>query len=110
MLQEVKFFTYENSPKHKIEKDAIAEVQTRGCFPQQKQAYTVNILVPPTPPTDFTTSKIVQVKYHLSVSENWEKTIPLTVLFVVVDLFEAKILYCSILIETRLRAWQDAAT
>lgn len=98
MLQEVKFFTYENSPKHKIERDAIAEVETRGCFPQQKQAYTVNILVPPTPPTDLTTSKIIQVKYHLRVSEN----ITLTFLFVF-GLFELKILYCSILIETRLR-------
>lgn len=69
-LQEVKFFTYENSAKHKIERDAIAEVETRGCYAQQKQAYTVNILVPPTPPTDCATSKIVHVKYHLRVSMN----------------------------------------
>lgn len=64
----MKFFTFENSPKYKIERDAIAEVETRGCYAQQKQAYTVNILVPPTPPTDLNTSKIVHVKYHLRVS------------------------------------------
>lgn len=66
----MKFFTYENSPKHKLEKDAIAEVETRGCYGQQKQAYTVNVLIPPTPPTDITTSKIVHVKYHLRVRAN----------------------------------------
>lgn len=68
ILQEVKFFPFENSPKHRMEKDAIAEVETRGCYAQQKQAYTVNIPVPPTPPTDLKTSKIVHVKYHLRVS------------------------------------------
>lgn len=70
LLQEVKVFTYENSAKHKTEKDAIAEVETRGCYAQQKQAYTVNIQVPPTSPTDVTTSKIVHVKYYLKVSHN----------------------------------------
>lgn len=70
LLQEVKVFTYENSAKHKTEKDAIAEVETRGCYAQQKQAYTVNIQVPPTSPTDTTTSKIVHVKYYLKVSHN----------------------------------------
>lgn len=82
-LQEVKFFTYENSPKHKIEKDVIADVETRGCYAQQKQAYTVNVLVPPTPPTDSTTSKIVHVKYHLKVSCGWKqkKMLPLCRLF-----------------------------
>ncbi|XP_055296096.1 arrestin domain-containing protein 1-like isoform X2 [Sitodiplosis mosellana] len=86
IVREVKFFIYENSPKHKIERDAIAEVQTRGCFPQQKQAYTVNILVPPTPPTDVTTSKIVHVKYHLRIEGltgcchiNPTITIPITI-------------------------------
>lgn len=69
-LQEVKVFTYENSAKHKTEKDAIAEVQTRGCYAQQKQAYTMNIEVPPTSPTDVTTSKIVHVRYYLKVSHN----------------------------------------
>lgn len=64
----MKFFTYENSAKHKIELDAIAEVETRGCYVQQKQAYTVNIGVPATPPSDVTSSKIVHVKYHLRVS------------------------------------------
>ncbi|XP_031621629.1 uncharacterized protein LOC116339736 [Contarinia nasturtii] len=67
IVREVKFFTYENSAKHKIERDAIAEVETRGCYAQQKQAYTVNILVPPTPPSDCVTSKIVHVKYHLRI-------------------------------------------
>lgn len=71
----MKVFTYENSAKHKTEKDAIAEVETRGCYAQQKQAYTVNIQVPPTPPTDVTTSKIVHVKYHLKVSHNLSHTI-----------------------------------
>lgn len=66
-LQEVKFFTFENSENHCTERDPIAEVETRGCYSQQKQAYTVNILVPPTPPTDLTSSKIVRVSYHLSV-------------------------------------------
>lgn len=69
-LQEVKVFTYENSAKHKIERDAIAEVETRGCYAQQKQAYAVNIQVPPTSPTDVTTSKIVHVKYYLKVRHN----------------------------------------
>lgn len=68
--QEVKFYTYENSPDHKIERDAIAEVETRGCYAEQKQAYTVNILVPSTPPTDVASSKIVHVKYHLRVNAN----------------------------------------
>lgn len=68
--QEVKVFTYENSAKHKTEKDAIAEVETRGCYAQQKQAYTVNVQVPSTSPTDVTTSKIVHVKYYLKVSHN----------------------------------------
>lgn len=66
--QEVKFFTCENSSINFTERDAIAEVETRGCYAQQKQAYTVNFLVPPTPPTDSTSSKIVHVSYHLSVS------------------------------------------
>lgn len=68
--QEVKFFTCENSSINCTERDAIAEVETRGCYAQQKQAYTVNFLVPPTPPTDSKSSKIVHVSYHLSVSVN----------------------------------------
>lgn len=66
-LQEIKFHTYENSSTHITEKDAIATVETRGCYAQQKQAYAVNILVPPTPPTDLTSSKIVHISYHLTV-------------------------------------------
>lgn len=67
-LQEVKFHTYENSSTHIIERDAIAEIETRGCYSQQKQAYIVDILVPPTPPSDSTASKIVCVSYSLIVS------------------------------------------
>lgn len=68
--QEVKFFICENSSTTFTERDAIAEVETRGCYAQQRQAYTVNFLVPPTPPTDSTSSKIVHVSYHLLVSVN----------------------------------------
>lgn len=74
--QEVKFHTYENSSTHITEKDAIAAVETRGCYAQQKQAYTVNILVPPTPPTDLTASKIVHISYHLIVWHRLQFSLP----------------------------------
>lgn len=82
LLQEVKFHTYENSSTHVIEKDAIAEVETRGCYAHQKQAYTVNILVPPTPPTDLSSSKIVHICYHLTVS--------LYILFIMVQRYDIR--------------------
>lgn len=69
-MQEVRFYTYENSSTHIVERDALEVVETRGCYTHQKQAYTVDLLVPPCSPSDNFSSKIVRVSYHLVVSWN----------------------------------------
>lgn len=47
--------------------DAIATASTRPLYAKQNQAYAVELLVPPTPPTDETSSAICKVHYFLTV-------------------------------------------
>lgn len=65
--QRVRFQTNEDSAAHKIEMDPIATVSTRPLYAKQNQAYAVELLVPPTPPTDDTSSEICKVHYFLAV-------------------------------------------
>lgn len=63
----MKFQAREDSFAHKIELDEIATVSTRPLYAKQNQAYAMELLVPPTPPTDETSSAICKVHYFLAV-------------------------------------------
>lgn len=65
--QRVKFQTHEDSFAYKIEMDTIATASTRPLYAKQNQAYSVELLVPPAPPTDETSSAICKVHYFLTV-------------------------------------------
>lgn len=51
-----------------METISITEQDTRGCDVSSEEIIRVNIEVPPIPPTDFSTSNIVQVRYSIRVS------------------------------------------
>lgn len=60
---------YEN--RTKLVDEVITEETERGCGPGEKNSAHVNLRVPPLPPTDFSTSNVVQVKYMIRVSHNY---------------------------------------
>lgn len=45
----------------------ITEETIRGCRPNEKDTIQANLKVPPIPPTDFSTSSVVKVKYLINV-------------------------------------------
>lgn len=57
---------YEN--RTKVVDDIIAEETIKGCRPGEKDSMHVNLHIPSVPPTDFSTSRVVQVKYMIRVS------------------------------------------
>lgn len=54
--------------RQKCIEDIITEDTIGGCRPNEKDSFQVNLRVPSIPPTDFSTSNIVKVKYLIKVS------------------------------------------
>lgn len=48
--------------------EIITEATMKGCASGEKDTAHVNLSVPSIPPTDFSTSSVVQVKYMIRVS------------------------------------------
>lgn len=68
-FQCITYHIFENSIRRRVEQKQIAEKLTGlGCNRNQCQTFNVDIVVPPTPPTDTITSHICKVKYLLRVS------------------------------------------
>lgn len=65
----IAYFTHENSAFRKFERIHITEQDTHGCDIHQDEVIRVNIEVPPIPPTDFSTSNIIKVRYMIRVSD-----------------------------------------
>lgn len=53
--------------QRKAEKIRLSEFVPGGCSEEKDIMYTVNIVVPPVPPTDLTTSSVCRVKYEIQV-------------------------------------------
>lgn len=54
--------------RQKVVDDVIAQETISGCRPGEKDSKHVNLHIPSIPPTDFSTSNIVKVKYMIRVS------------------------------------------
>lgn len=68
--QQITYFTHANSSRTTSETIVITEEDTRGCDVNQTEKIRLNISVPAVPPTDFSTSNIVKVRYSIRVSDD----------------------------------------
>lgn len=67
-FQQISYFTHANSSRTTTESIVITEQDTRGCDVNETEKIRVNINVPAIPPTDFSTSNIVKVRYLIRVN------------------------------------------
>lgn len=68
-FQQINYFTHANSSRKKLEKIPIIDQNAHGCDANQEEVVRVNIGIPPIPPTDFSSSNIIKVKYMIRVSK-----------------------------------------
>lgn len=79
-FQQITYHTHANSSRQKQEIISIIDQDTRGCDVSQEEIIRVNLEIPPIPPTDFSTSNIVKVKYSIRVSFLKSAAFPLEIL------------------------------
>lgn len=72
-FQEVRFLTHEDSVDTKLEREIISKETARECYAHQKQTYSVELNVPPTPPSDTSSSGICKIRYYLLVWQSNRK-------------------------------------
>lgn len=65
--------------QRKAEKIRLSEFVPGGCSEEKDIMYTVNIVVPPVPPTDLTTSSVCRVKYEIQVTETSSRSLQLAI-------------------------------
>ncbi|XP_055327009.1 arrestin domain-containing protein 2-like [Sitodiplosis mosellana] len=67
LIKQVSYYVCENSTSQKHETIPILRMETRGCDIGKEEDYRVNLEVPSIPPSDFSTSNIIKVKYSISI-------------------------------------------
>ncbi|KAJ6636592.1 Arrestin domain-containing protein 3 [Pseudolycoriella hygida] len=67
IVKHIQYHTYANSSRTTFDTIELEEQRCLGCNTNQSQSRTVNITVPPVPPTDESTSNIVKVSYLLRI-------------------------------------------
>ncbi|XP_055302464.1 arrestin domain-containing protein 17-like [Sitodiplosis mosellana] len=67
LIRGITYCQSKNSNIRKLERISIVRTKTQGCEKYQDRTFLVDIPVPPIPPTDFSTSNIVKVRYCMRI-------------------------------------------
>lgn len=67
IFQGITYFQSKNSNIRKLERISIVRTKTHGCGKYRDRTILVDIPIPPIPPTDFSTSNIMKVRYCMRV-------------------------------------------
>lgn len=68
-LKQITYYVYNSGWHQNLETIVISEGEAPGCDAKRDNVLTVNVPLPLLPPTDWTTSQIVKVRYYCRVRE-----------------------------------------
>lgn len=67
-FKEITFHPEANTSTSRQQINVISKTKTTGCDVNECRTIYANVIVPPAQPTDFTTSKLLIVRYYCVVS------------------------------------------